>query len=219
MCGVLQAKREYCELLPIPCTDGAVVHEPPTGQRLSHMQMPSQRDLLCRLSSTMHPQPLKESWSKCELVWLGSPSHPDDRMIHNNTFHMRLCIVLKRLKAAGLKLNPNAACSRLAFYLATWSGAKASPLNRRCKDKIAAVRILHRRCKGPFTQAIFAAILVAISNRPCKLAAILWRIENSNRREIAAVSNLLELSCDFAAIFAWKVTDSYIAAVRIKPPL
>ena len=54
MCGVLQAKWEYCELLPIPCTDGAVAHEPPTGQRLYHMQMPSQRDLLCRLSSTMH---------------------------------------------------------------------------------------------------------------------------------------------------------------------
>ena len=38
--------------------------------------------------------------------------------------------------------------------------------------------------------------------------AISRRFENSNRREIAAVSNLLELSCDFAAIFAWKVTKT-----------
>ena len=41
------------------------------------------------------------------------------------------------------------------------------------------------------SQPILAAILAAISNRPCKLVAILW--EFSNRREIAAVSNCSNL--------------------------
>ena len=44
-----------------------------------------------------------------------------------------------------------------------------------------------RSRKGPFTQAIFAvifaaifaAIFLAIPNRPCKLAAILWRFRGN----------------------------------------
>ena len=51
---------------------------------------------------------------------------------------------------------------------------------------------------GAFTLAIFAAILAAISNRPCKLLAILQRFESpvvytSDRFEIAAKIILSEL--------------------------
>ena len=54
------------------------------------------------------------------------------------------------------------------------------------------------------------AILVAISNRLCKLAAILWRFENSDRREIAAVSKKLRFHGDFCM-------ESYQNVVLVDP--
>ena len=51
--------------------------------------------------------------------------------------------------------------------------------------------------------AILAAILVAISNRPCKLAAILWRFRGDLKIQIAEKSPLFRTCSNLAAI-SWR---------------
>ena len=67
-----------------------------------------------------------------------------------------------------------------------------------------------KELKGPFTQAIFAAIFVAIPNRPCKLAAISWRFRGDlspqNRRDFEHARILRRFTGDF---FSLRVKKTY----------
>ena len=73
-----------------------------------------------------------------------------------------------------------------------------------------------KESNGPFIQAIFAAIFVTISNRPCKLAAISLRFRGDlppqNRHDFVHARILRRFTGDF---FSMRVTSRHEIAASL----